>query len=102
MAIHMKQRPEQNAVGFRKSRFEPPEPLLHVRSDGFRASQHSRSQAVDLRGVFSPDHLIFFLFPGKLAFAAQRTEHPPKCNCVQEYIDGCRGDVDFQQVTCAC
>jgi hypothetical protein len=51
MAIRMKQSLEQNVVGFRKSPFEPRKPMVRNRRDGFCSSQHSHSQAIDLRGV---------------------------------------------------
>jgi hypothetical protein len=52
MAIRMKQRLERNVVSFRKNPFEPGKPMVRARRDGFCFSQHSRSQGIDLRGVF--------------------------------------------------
>ena len=51
MAIRMKQGLEQDVVAFRKSPFELRKPMVRDRRDGFCSSQHSRSQAIDLRRV---------------------------------------------------
>jgi hypothetical protein len=73
----MKQRLEQNVVGFRKSPFEPRKPMVRNRRDGFCSSQHSRSQAIDLRGVSRLYNLRFRIFPGKRAPVAQPVELSP-------------------------
>src|SRR5262249_35899816 len=51
MAIPVKQSVEQDIVGFRKSPLELHKPMVRNRRDGFCSSQHSRSQAIDRRGV---------------------------------------------------
>src|SRR5262245_26730806 len=51
MTLRMKQSLEQNVVGFRKSLLELRKPTVSNGRDGFRSSQHSRSQAIDLRRV---------------------------------------------------
>ena len=60
MAIRMKQSLEHDVVGFRKSSFELRKPSVRSRRDGFCSSQHSRSQAMDLRRVSGPYNLLHF------------------------------------------
>ena len=103
MAIRVKQSLEQNVVGFRKSPFEPRKPMVRNRRDGFCSSQHSRSQAIDLRGISrrytlpSLPHL-----PGQTPPVAQPVEHSPKYDCVEECEVGCRGDIDLHVASCPC
>jgi len=49
MAVRMKQSLEQDVVALRKSPFELRKPMVHNRRDGFCSSQHSPSQAIDLK-----------------------------------------------------
>src|SRR5262249_21989077 len=51
MAFRMKQRLEQNVVGFGERLFELRKPVRRNRCDGFFSRQHSRSQTINLRGV---------------------------------------------------
>jgi hypothetical protein len=51
MAVRKKQGPEQDVVGFGKSPFELRKPTVRNRLEGFCSSQHTRSQAIDLRRV---------------------------------------------------
>jgi hypothetical protein len=78
VAIRMKQRLEQNIVGFRKRLLELRKPMVHTRRDVFCSSQHSRSHAIDLRGVSRLYNLRFRTLPGKrLAPVAQPVELSP-------------------------
>ena len=103
MAIRMKQRLEQNVVGFPKSPFEPRKPMVRNRRDGFCSSQHSRSQAIDLRGVSrlytlpSLPHLRNHVWGN-----AQPAEDWSAFAREEECEDGCRGDVDLHVASCAC
>src|SRR5262245_40038443 len=51
MAVRMKQTLEQDVIGFRKSPLELRKPMVRNGRDGFCFHQHSRTQAIDLRGV---------------------------------------------------
>src|SRR5262249_2813044 len=51
MAVRMKQTLEQDVIGFRKSPLELRKPMVCNGRDGFCFHQHSRTQAIDLRGV---------------------------------------------------
>ena len=51
MAIRMKQRLEQNVVGFRKSLLELRKPIVRNRRDGFCSNHHSCAHVIDLRTV---------------------------------------------------
>src|SRR5206468_10409272 len=52
LAFGMKQGLEQNVVGLDKRPFELRKPIRRNRSDGLFSCQHSRSQTLDLRGIF--------------------------------------------------
>src|SRR5262249_42615828 len=51
MAVRMKQTLEQDVIGFRKRPLELRKPVVRNGRGGFCFHQHSRTQAIDLRGV---------------------------------------------------